>query len=492
MDYLDTKKQFRNHIVLLFGYLLVAVAITMSALILLYQAYGFGVTKNGTVTQSGLVYFSSHPSPADIYVNGVKQSARTNSRLELESGVYKLKISRADYSDWQRTIEVEGGSVKHYDYPLLFPNKITPARLQTFDSPPALSTQSLDRRWLLIQSGEQIGSFTAYDLKSFDRPPVTISLPANILTKAASSEGWQLAEWADDNKHVLLQHSYDEAKSEYILLDRSDPAKSINLNATLQINPSKLALHDKKYDQYEVYDTATASLQFLNLSKSSSVNTLQRVLAYKTYGKDTVLYVTDSGAPKDKVLLKMLVGKKVWTLRNFPAGTSYVLDLAKYSGDLYVAAGAAVDNRAYIYKDPIGQLASGIYKVPVPQQVLHVDQVNQLSFSSSAQFIAAENGNRFGVYDLENKVGFNYTAPAPIDPPQTYARWMDGNRLAYTSGGKLLVFDYDNLNAHALSGASGGYLPAFAPDYKYVYSLAPAVNGQFELLQTALLNKADL
>src|SRR4051794_34387595 len=102
MDYLDTKKQFRHHLTLMFGYLLIAVAITMSALILLYQAYGFGVTKNGTVVQSGLIFFSSHPNPAAIYVNGAKQPAATNTRLELPSGIYKVKISRANYRDWQR------------------------------------------------------------------------------------------------------------------------------------------------------------------------------------------------------------------------------------------------------------------------------------------------------------------------------------------------------------------------------------------------------
>src|SRR4051812_17168320 len=120
MDYLDTKKQFRHHLILMFGYMLVAVAITLSALVLLYQAYGFGVTRNGTVIQSGLIFFSSHPNPAAIYVNGAKQPVSTNTRLELESGIYKIKISRAGYNDWQRTIELDGGKVQHYDYPFLF------------------------------------------------------------------------------------------------------------------------------------------------------------------------------------------------------------------------------------------------------------------------------------------------------------------------------------------------------------------------------------
>ena len=70
MDYLDRKKTYRNNVILLVGYVLIMLAIVVSALVLLYEAYGFGLGKNGSVIQSGLVFFSSQPNPANIYVNG--------------------------------------------------------------------------------------------------------------------------------------------------------------------------------------------------------------------------------------------------------------------------------------------------------------------------------------------------------------------------------------------------------------------------------------
>jgi len=69
MDYLDPKKRFRHHVMLYVGYVLIGIAILIGTLVLLYQAYGFGLGKNGTVIQNGLFFFSSQPSPADIYVN---------------------------------------------------------------------------------------------------------------------------------------------------------------------------------------------------------------------------------------------------------------------------------------------------------------------------------------------------------------------------------------------------------------------------------------
>ena len=79
-----------------------------------------------------------------------------------------------------------------------------------------------------------------------------------------------------------------------------------------------------------------------------------------------------------------------------------------------------------------------------------------------------------------------------MDSPQVHANWMDGHRLSYVSAGKLVVYDYDNINLRVLMPMSSGYLPAFSPDYKFVYGLTPsAVAGQTDLTQTSLLTPAD-
>jgi hypothetical protein len=490
MDYLDTKKETRHNALLLVGYVLIAVAITISTLVLLYQAYGFGLDKNGAVVQNGLTFFSSHPHPADIYINGKLEPVKTNTRLSLPSGIYGVKLAREGYSDWQRKIELNGGNVEHFDYPFLFPTTLTPKKIQAFDSAPGMMAQSPDHRWLLVQQGAT-NAFLMYDLKAIDRQPVTVTLPETILSKATTASSLQLSEWADDNDHVLLTHTYDD-KVEYILLDRTDPNQSVNLNNKLAVSSTKISLDDKKYDKYYLYDEAQGSLSKASLRTAVPTPILQRVLAYKTYSDDTILYVTDNGAAKGKVRVRLAVGDKTWTIRTLSSGTTYVVDLTGYDSDLYVAAGAASDNRVYIYKDPGGQLSQETQSVAIPAQVLHVDQVNYLSFSASAQFIVAENGNRFGVYDIENETGYNYQTKWPIDAPQPHASWMDGNRLLYSSGGKLLAFDYDNTNQHSLMVASGAYLPAFDRDYKYVYSLAPNAAGQWELSQTTMLANQDL
>ncbi len=490
MDYLDPKKRFRHHVMLYVGYVLIGIAIIIGTIVLLYQAYGFGLGKNGTVIQNGLFFFSSQPHPADIYVNGARKSVKTNTRLSLPAGIYNVILKRDGYRSWQRTIGLEGGSVQHVDYPFLIPKTLTSKKVQSYPAAPGLVTQSPDHRWLFVQQPNTLTGFDVYDLKNPTKPAEPLLLPANVLTKAAGAESLQLDEWAADNQHVVLQHSYD-GKTEYILVDRTDPAQTVNLNTTLSVNPVKLTLQDKKYDKYYIYDATGGVLRTASLKAPVAQPYLEHVLNYQSYGDDTMLYATDSNVPAGKVQVKLRIGDKTSVIRTFPAGTTYLLDLTKYDGDMYVTTGASSENKVYIYKDPTGQLSANANHALVPAQVLRVSAPNYLSFSDSAQFIVTENGTEFAVYDIENETGYHYTSPFVLDAPQTHANWMDGNRLTYVSNGKLVLFDYDDANRQALVGAASQYEPAFTPNYKFLYTLAPTATGQFDLNQTSLLTPAD-
>lgn len=488
MDYLDAQKELRHRIMLLLGYVLIAIAITFATLVLLYHAYGFGIGKDGSVIQNGLAFFSSQPAPANIYLNNDLKNVKTNTRLVLPAGLYDVKLTRDGYHPWQRKIELNGGRVQHYDYPFLFPATLSSRPIQAYATPPRIFSQSPDHRWLLVGNGDNRQNFQVYDLGNPTKAPLGLTLPDNLITPG-NNEKWEVLEWANNNQHALIQHDFD-GQTEFILIHRTDPTAARNLNKVLSVNPTKVSLLDKKFDRYYVYDTASATLQTASLEDGITPK-LQHVLAYKSYGDDTILYATSQGAPSGKALVRILSGNQTYTLRTLSTSPSYALDLAKYDDVLYVAAGAAADNRVYIYNEPIEQLERQPNQGPTPQQVLRVEGVSYLSFSATSQLIAAQNAHRFAVYDFENKAGYNYVTNEPLDAPQAYATWMDGHRLLYVSQGKLLIFDYDYLNPHVLETASSTYQPAFAPDFEFVYSLAQAPSGQLELKATALLVKAD-
>lgn len=497
MDYLNLQKERRKNIMLFLGYGTIAIAIAMTTLVLVYQAYGFGIAKQGQVIQSGLVFFSSQPNPATLKLNGKVNKASTNARLTLPEGNYRAEIAREGYQSWKRDVQVLGGSVHHYDYPLLVPANLATKKLADFEKAPTLTSQSLDRRWLVVQKASDDTTFSVFDLKSLLKDEVQVTLPESSYTKPTATQSWTALEWADDNDHLLLQHNYDD-KIEYVLLDRTNPDQSRNITTAIPGDYNRITLLNRKYDRYYLYTDQTKVLQAATLDAPTLVPVLEKVLNFKQYSDDTILYATDTDAPTGKVLIKLKVGQKTYLLKTLPAGSSYPLDLTKYDGDLYVVLGAAIENKLTIYKDPVRALNNNSGPGLAPAQIMHIEAPNYVSFSTTAQLVMAENGTNFSVYDNENDKGYTYTAAQPLDtttvlPGETapHATWMDGNRIRYVSGGYAQFFDYDYKNQRKLVLASANYLPVFGPDFKFLYTLTSAADGTGSLTQTSMLTPAD-
>jgi hypothetical protein len=500
MEFLDPKKQQAHLIRLFIGYFLIGVAIILTTIILLYQAYGFGL-KNGVVIQNGLIFMSSTPSGAEIYVNGQRRPETTNVRLRMPAGQYAFELRRDGYRSWKRAINIEGGTVARFDYPFLFPSRLTTTPTKAYETKPNLITQSPDQRWLLVQNAPVFTTFELFDLNAPDKPPVALNLPSTIST-LSGTHTWKMVEWASDNRHVLLQHTTDRAGqkvSEYILADREAPESSVNLSTVLGLNPTKLTLRDKKYDKYFIYTAADQKLQTATLGTPAPQPLLEHVLDYKTYADGVVLYATADGAPAGKVLVKLREGTQVYTIRQVAVEGPYMLELTKYSGDWYVVAGASSESRTYVYKNPQAALSKQPGSPLVPVQVLKTARPTYVAFSDNARFIVAQAGQQFSMYDAENDRGYSYMAKAPMDAPQEHAEWMDGYRLMYVSGGKTFVFDFDNANRETLAAADSAYKPFFDRDFKVLYTLAPttvkAADGkdvlQFSLGATSMRTAAD-
>lgn len=501
MEFLDPKKQ-RAHLIRLFtGYILIGIALILTTVILLYQAYGFGI-KNGEVIQNGLIFVSSKPGSADIYVNGKKRSETTNSRLLLPAGQYSFELQRQGYNPWKRAINLEGGTVQRFDYPMLFPAKLTTNVTKRYDMQPRIATQSPDRRWVLIQVAADYRTFEVFDTAKSDKAPLAVTVPSNVSNLTGETHSWKLVEWANNNNHVLMQHtatSANKASSEYVLLNREKPEESVNLTNLLGTNPARIDLRDKKHDQYFVYTQEDQRLSTASLEQPQLTPLLDQVLGFKSYGNDMVLYATDRGAESGKVLIRLHDNDRSYTLRSVAASPAYMLELTKYSGNWLMVAGGSSENRTYIYKDPVAKLNEKPDAPLVPIQVLKTENPSYVSFSDNARFIMTENGQQFSVYDAEYDKRYAFTTKAPLDAGQTHARWMDGHRLTYVSNGKIEVLDYDNTNTATLAATEVPYGAFFDRDYEVLYALdAQAVKDaagkditQYVLTSTALRTPAD-
>lgn len=493
MDFLDPKKQRMHKIILICGYILIACVVGVATTILLYEAYGFGLGKGGTIIQNGLLYISSQPNPATIYLNGKPLSSTTDTSLTLPEGIYNVRLSRSGYRTWDREIEIDGGTIESYTYPLLVPIKLITNNVKTYSSIPFIATQSLSRQWLLISTPGSVNNFDLFDLSKPALAPTQISLPSGVMsTSTTGVQSLQLIAWSSDNQHVLLKHNYD-GKSEYVMVDIANPSQSFNLSQKLSgVNFSAITLNNEHYDQYYLYNSANDSLATDSLSAPTTPQTvLSNVLSYDTYNGNTILYVTNSGVPAGKVAVNILTGGSNYHIKTLNAGSNYLLNMAGYSGSVYVVAGVSNENKVYIYNNPVSQLQANPNQAPVPIQVMLVNNPSSVSFSANTQFIAAEGGQQFAVYNIENSAGYNYSTKLPLQNPQTAATWMDGDRLTYIANNRLVMFEYDHNYRQILMPASPNFLPFFTPSYNYVYSLTAGNNSSYVLTRTSLFTPAD-
>ncbi len=490
MDFFDPQKQRRHSIRLAIGYAVIGAVLTLATTVLLHYTLGYGLDKEGRLIRNGLVFVSSQPVKADVYLDGNKYKDETNTRMTLPSGQYVMELKKNGYHDWKRTVTVEGGSVERFDYPLLIPTQLNTTALKQYDKAPSLSTSSPNGRWLIVAPAGQ-NKFDLYDLSADTPSGQAVEVPSDILAAGSTTKGWAAVEWSRNNRHVLLSRSFDapgRSGSEYILFDRENPGESQNLSVVLGFTPTKIELRDRNHDQYYLHDAGSGQLFTASLENPTPKPLVKGVLAFAS-DKDVVAYVTVEGADKGKAVVKIQKGTgEPLTVRQIPAGEAYVADMAIYDRTLYLAVGSSADNRVFLYGDPIGSLRRNPGQPAVPVQILKVEGPVRVSFSQGGRFVAAENGDKFATYDAETDRGYVYRTGAPLDKPQRYSSWIDGYHLSYVSEGQVVIFDFDGANFSKLSPASPLQLPVFDLDGRYLYNFS-AKNA---LTRTALLTPEDL
>lgn len=470
MDFLDPKKTRVNKIKLYLGYALMAVALGFGTTILVFAAYGYDIDRStGDVIQNGLIIVDAHPEPARIVVDGVDKGS-TNNRLILPSGKYSLELQRKDYRTWTHEVNLEGSSIEQIVYPFLFPEKLVTNTISEQVGVPSMASESPDRRWLVVHQPNTINNFDLYDLNSTKNPKTAINLPPDTFTPADGPHIYEAIEWSTDNTHLLLKHSFSTG-SEYIMLDRANPANSLNINKIFVNQPfTSATLRDKKADQLYLLNSADGGLYRADMGNLQTILIQTKVHSYKSYQDNVILYVAIPAEGSVQANIRLSRDDQDYLLRAVPRADSYMLDMAKFEGKFYLVCGSPTEGSVYVYKDPLVPLSDKPSKTPLPFRVLKVPGAQYVSFSTIARFIAVQGSNRFAVYDFEVNRQFRYDLDLPLNENQK-ANWMDGHRLSLISDGTVNVFDFDGKNLQKLSASTPGFKPFFDRDYTAMFTI---------------------
>ncbi len=299
-----------------FFYLFVLIYLVCCPILILY-ALGYIVSpdQKQPIVKSGLIYLSTTPPGASVYLGNRKFFRKTPVVLsELVAGNYEVKVALKKYKPWTKTVPVESGKATVLERILLFPDHWKPESLSTeaFQDVVVVSGS----RYLILTKNDHADGLFIYDRqleelqKVFsDYSPLAKSrIMKYFFTERSPSfivqldtEDGEKYFWASPRrKEVRLKDitaSFSD-KPEQIEWDRSEPEKIFSLQngsvdalnvRTKQTAPKLLSgvrgfgIHDKK--MYVLKDDFT--LQRLNL-KAETEKTLfdDSILGKKLFGKE--------------------------------------------------------------------------------------------------------------------------------------------------------------------------------------------------------------
>lgn len=494
MEFLNPRHRKRHFIQLYVGYVLMAVAIGLAAFILLLVAFGFGIGDNGQLVRKGLLFVSSRPGGAEIYMDGAPIGEVTDARLNLSSSTYFMQLKRDGYRIWQREINVIGGQVLRVDYPLLFPVELNTENLKIYGQKPPLVVSTPNNRWLLVlKTDNPTYSFDMYDTTQPEQAPEELVLPANLYA-TAERESWRFVEWADDQNNVLIQHNYGtNGAREFILFDRSNPAQSINLSSWFGRQFSQISFVNNQSDQFYLYDGSEDVLWRASLSQPEPERIAGNVLTYESFDADGVAYINRVEG-EQRALLQLKNGSQTTVVRQLPGGGGYKLAVSSYKGDFYLGVASKKLNASYVYKNPIQQINNQASPGLSVAAILPIKNPGHLSFSVGGRLMLAEKGRQFAVYDSLYEQSYHYDFTKPLDAGQKHATWLDGAHLQYVSNGQLFVFDFDGKNDELLIPAISNLSVHYSQNQESVFALAPlegSKTGEVALTFTPLRTPAD-
>lgn len=479
MDYLDPKKKKNKSIRLMIGYALLGIAISMATVIIVYIANGYNVDRQtGEVIQNGLIYIDSKPESATVYLNGELQRGSTDARLVVPAGDYDIELRRDGYHNWGRSVHLEGGSLRRLTYARLFPQTLDIEPVLEFPTAPASLSQSNDKRWLVTTHAATPLSMNVVDLDSAVFQLVDLPLPLDLVSVVPADPGtWDIIEWADDHRTFLAEYKR-AGSSEYVLINRSNPERSVNLGVVFKDKKySEIFMRDRKKDQVFLYDGAAKSVYKGNTNDGNVELYESGVIDFTAFGDDALLFVTATGASEGHVKAVFRKGDERYPLRDIKADDEYLLEMARIGNALVMGIGSESENRVIVYNDPINALeANDFSDLPVPTTVLKVDSPQELSISSDASVILARggaDGMNFASHEFEADRTYRFKLEGKINVEQEL-KWAEGQYLlvGMADNGQLVV-DFDGSNQHFLSPSTPALASLFDRNLDLQYTFLP-------------------
>lgn len=467
-----------------------SVSVIVLVSVLVFFMLGYQVNRtDGKIEQGGLVQFNTQPAGADVKIDGTILGTRTASRKTMNAGQHYITMERKGYKTWQKSVEVTAGGVLWLTYARLVPNDLTPANVASFGTVSSAAS-SPDNEWMAIKEDPSTPVIHLADLSRDEVEVTNIELPAGTYTAPGpeKTHSFSLVTWNPTSRFILVKHTYDDTKVEWIIVDAQNVAATKNITTLLGVNATKVIFTGNNPSIiYALVDNAVRKID-LNASTMSGP-LVSNIAEFSLYDNSTIVYAT----LLDPVTKMRSVGyftdgaDKARTIRSYSDNGQVPLHIAvgKYFDDHYIAI--AYDKAVEVLKGSLPRsdasapsALSAFATVNIPAGVQH------LSILTNGRFVVAQTLNSYVTHDLELKKTTS-TELKDTTALTRELRWLDGYTVWNDHGGKLRTYEFDGANQHEIMNVVPGLSVTYSPTSKYLYGIGQSSDGKYHLERVRMI-----
>lgn len=206
-----------------------SISVVAIVFVLMLIAMGFTFNESGGLEQAGLAQIVSHPSGANVEIDGNNQLSRTEFSKMLSAGKHKIRISKNGYDTWEKDLKIDAGLLTRVEWVRLFPKHFESSGVLDFNNL-RFASFSADRKHLIaLEKDSQ--NLKYIDIQSDNPQAKELSLSECLNGKAKNTDTSSLAilSWNNDSSKAIAKWSNGD-KTSWHVIDFNHPDKSINLS----------------------------------------------------------------------------------------------------------------------------------------------------------------------------------------------------------------------------------------------------------------------
>lgn len=279
------------------------------SIVVITLSQGKKITTNGVV-ETSIISLNPLPSGTLAYINDKPVAIIDNKITDIAPGAAKLTITRAGYSKWEKSIELDSGIVKEV-YVQLYPDTLNFVNLVTSNIDKIFYSNDSNYVFFTILDESNPGESGLWKLKLTkslldfgDNKPFQIAKFDDSLIKLLNKVPYTLVISNDDNKVILFQ------KSNLVLnlYDANQFSKGQDLSMLIGSFPDEISWFNgsdsivfKKSNLLFEYSTST---QQTNLITLNELNEIPYTVTFNTvyYLKNMKIYKYFSKTSSELVL----------------------------------------------------------------------------------------------------------------------------------------------------------------------------------------------